>query len=241
MRTKSLKIILLPLLFALALASVYLLPKNGRVAEPSIGMTLPLYRTIDGWEGAARQESEKERLLLADDTEFSKADYQQLKSLFLDMNGQTRPVLCHVSLVKSGSDLNNSIHRPERCLPAQGHFNLQSELVDLEIPGHGVLTLTKLKSQQNLTPDRKDSFILNSMHYYVFLGHKNLTESHLVRTLVDMKDRVLFGIDQRWVYFQISTPFGDNIGLPESVATAETEKLIVELLSRIIKWDELNR
>ncbi len=240
MSLKSLKIILLPLLFGLAVTAVYLLPRSGEVAEPSVSMTLPLDHSLNGWVGVARQESERERQLLADDTEFSKADYQQNQTLFMDMTGQTRPVLCHVSLVKSGSDLNNSIHRPERCLPAQGHFNLQSQVVQLEIPGYGVIALTKLKSQQNLTPDRKESFILDSMHYYVFLGHKNMTESHLVRTLADMKDRVLFGIDQRWVYFQISTPYGDNIGLPESVAAAETEKLIIELLTRLIKWDELN-
>ncbi len=85
MSLKSLKIILLPLLFGLAVTAVYLLPRSGEVAEPSVSMTLPLDHSLNGWVGVARQESERERQLLADDTEFSKADYQQNQTLFMDM------------------------------------------------------------------------------------------------------------------------------------------------------------
>ncbi len=238
MNSHTLKIMVLPFLTALTLAIIYLAPRTGTVAQPSISMNLPVGHQLSGWYGAVRQESEKERLLLAEDTEFSKADYTQTAVVVPDP-GQKNLVTTHVSLVKSGSDLNNSIHRPERCLPSQGHFNLTSEIVELDIPGHDSIQLTKLKSQQNVTPNEQKSTILDNMHYYVFIGHKHITKSHLTRTLLDMKDRILFGIDQRWVYFQISTPYGDLVGVPEETAKKHTEQLIRELLARLIKWDEL--
>ncbi len=235
----TLKIMVLPVLTALTLAIIYFAPRTGTVAQPSVSMDLPIGEQLSGWLGVARQESEKERRLLADDTEFSKADYYTQTAILMPDPGQKRLVTTHVSLVKSGSDLNNSIHRPERCLPSQGHFNLKSEVVELDIPGHEPVKLTKLKSQQNITPNQTKSTILDNMHYYVFIGHKHITESHLTRTLLDMKDRILFGIDQRWVYFQISTPYGDLVGVPEETAKKHTEQLIRELLARLVKWDEL--
>lgn len=56
-----------------------------------------------------------------------------------------------------------------------------------------------------------------------------------------MKDRVLHGMDQRWCYFQISTTYGDKIRVPEEKAREQTERLISQLLSQLVKWDELNR
>ena len=68
-----------------------------------------------------------------------------------------------------------------------------------------------------------------------------MTEDHLIRTLMDMKDRVLHGMDQRWCYFQISTTYGDKIRVSEEKAREQTERLISQLLSQLVKWDELKR
>lgn len=240
MNIKTLKILLLPFLLAVTLGGIYLMPRQGEVQESSISMDLPTGMNPDGWHGTRRQESEEERALLAADTEFSKADYMQ--ELPISVNEpETAPVLCRVSIVKSGHDLNNSIHRPERCLPSQGHFNLTGTTVKVPVEGHGTITMTKLKSQQNITPGQPHPTILDSMHYYVFIGHHHMTEDHLARTLTDMKDRVLYGVDQRWCYFQISTAYGDKIKVPEEKARKQTERLISQLLSRLVKWDELDR
>ena len=37
------------------------------------------------------------------------------------------PIAVQASIVLSGHDLNDSIHRPERCLPAQGFKELKLE------------------------------------------------------------------------------------------------------------------
>lgn len=240
MNIKTLKTLLLPFLLLIMLVGVYLMPRKGEVQDSSISMDLPTGMSLYGWHGTHRQESEQERSLLASDTEFSKADYVQELPISLDAP-ENSPVLCRVSIVKSGHDLNNSIHRPERCLPAQGHFNLTGVKVEVPVEGHGNIKMTKLKSQQNIAPDQPHPVILDSMHYYVFVGHHHMTEDHLVRTLTDMKDRVLYGIDQRWCYFQISTAYGEQIGVPEEEARKQTERLISQLLSKMVKWDELTR
>ena len=240
MNIQTLKLLLLPLLLTTAFGGICLMPRKGAVQDSSISMDLPTGMKPNGWHGTRRQESEQERSILAPDTEFSKADYVQEIPISLD-DSETAPVLCHVSIVKSGHDLNNSIHRPERCLPAQGHFNLTGTTVDVPVEGRGSIRMTKLKSQQNIAPDQPQPVILNSMHYYVFIGHRHMTEDHLVRTLTDMKDRVLYGMDQRWCYFQISTAYGDNIKVPEEKAQQQTERLISQLLSQLVKWDELAR
>lgn len=240
MNIKTLKILLLPFLLVIMLSGIYLMPRKGEVQDASISMNLPTGMNPYGWHGSHRQESEQERDILAPDTEFSKADYVQELPISLD-EPESNPVLCRVSIVKSGHDLNNSIHRPERCLPAQGHFNLTGAKVEVPVEGHGNIRMTRLKSQQNIAPDQPLPVILDSMHYYVFVGHHHITEDHLVRTLTDMKDRVLYGIDQRWCYFQISTAYGDKIGVPEEEARKQTERLISQLLSKMVKWDEVNR
>lgn len=240
MKIQLLQILLLPFLLALMLGGLYVMPRKGELLDSSIHMELPTGMRPDGWHGTRRQESEEERSILAADTEFSKADYVQQLPISLNVP-ENAPALCRVSIVKSGHDLNNSIHRPERCLPAQGHFNLSATKVRVPVEGHGSILMTKLKSQQNLTPDQAKPAIVDNMHYYVFIGRGHLTEDHLKRTLTDMKDRVLYGMDQRWCYFQISTAYGDLVNLPEEKARTQTERLISQLLSRLVKWDELER
>lgn len=240
MNSRILKIALLPLLLAAMLAGIYIMPKKGNLEDSSINMELPTGLKPDGWQGTPRQETEEERSILSADTSFSKADYVQQRPISLNEH-ESPPVQCHVSIVKSGHDLNNSIHRPERCLPAQGHFNLTASKVQVPIEGHGSIQMTLLKSQQNLTPEQAQPTILDNIHYYIFIGHGNLTADHLERTLIDMKDRILYGRDQRWSYFQISTPYGKQVNLTEEEARKHTERLISQLLSRQVKWEELQQ
>lgn len=240
MNKNLLKLCVLPLILAITVGSIYFLPEKGNSAECSISMELPLGLNPRGWSGERRQETERERTLLAADTKFAKADYKKELSLDEAMNNVS-PTLCHVSIVRSGVDLNNSIHRPERCLPAQGHYDLKSSIVSVPIDGHGSIRMTKLDTKQNVTQSNSSTpIILNSMHYYVFIGHKQITHNHIERTFLDMQDRVLFGRDQHWAYFQISTAYGEEIGISKETAKANTELLINQLLTELIQWNELS-
>lgn len=238
MKTLTFKPFILPTILLLLLALTYILPRRGTTCDSSISMELPVGNSLPGWFGVKKQESPEERGTLAPDTEFSKADYVMSDGVGTPTDIDKR-LPFHISIVKSGHDINNSIHRPERCLPAQGHFNLVSSTVNVPIEGHGNMVMTELKSQQNLTPKEATPTILDSVHYYVFIGYKHVTHDHLERTIIDMKDRILYSIDQRWSYFQISVPFGKLTNLQEEDAKKLAQHLISQLLSRQVRWEEI--
>lgn len=231
---KNLALLLLPLILALSMGSIYFLPKRGDIAPSSLTMKLPVEYELPGWYGEKKQESELERKILAADTKFSKANYYNTSLGF-----KAKALACHVSIVLSGDDMNSSIHRPELCLPSQGHFNLLSNARTLELNNGKTITLTKLESQINISPDSKKPQLLNSINYYVFVGDGNITHNHIMRVLLDMDKRILHGQDQRWAYIQFGVYYGNLIGTTKQEAEEETEKLIKSLLPRIIKWDEI--
>ena len=42
------------------------------------------------------------------------------------------------------------------------------------------------------------------LSYYYFVGHTGITGSHFERTMIDMKDRLLSGYNQRWAYITVT-------------------------------------
>lgn len=212
----------------------FLFPESGALTDSSMKQELPLRGNLPGWWATKKQESKEERILLSKDTIFSKADYELLERL----PGEKKLPTLHVSLVFSGNDLNNSIHRPERCLPAQGHVNLHSSVQTLHLNDGRAITLTRLASHlpSEALPDKK----LNFIHYYVFVGHGNLCHTHLQRTAIDIKDRILGGDVQRWAYFQIGTYWSPYLHTSEQEADQMLQKLICSLLPVQIKWEEID-
>lgn len=230
-----LQLLALPVLLAAALSFIYVLPERGSIVESSLSMDLPVGYDLPGWVGVKRQESERERMILAPDTRFSKAIYRN-PSL-----GSKAPLFdSHVSIILSGSDMNSSIHRPEFCLPSQGHFNLKSEPVTLTLSNGRKVTLTKLYSQFNNSADPKKPELIDCINYYVFVGKGVMTHTHGMRVLLDMNRRVFKGQDQRWAYIQVGVFYGNLLGTTRQEAETQCESLIQALLPRIIKWDELD-
>ncbi len=228
--------LLLPFLLALGMSYIYLQPARTEMAESPLTMTQPLYEELDGWYGVKRQESELERKILAADTRFSKADYFNMK-----LGSRAKLFGCHVSIVLSGNDMNSSIHRPELCLPSQGHFNLTSSTKSLTLDNGRKVRLTKLNSQTNISQDPKKPQLLNSVNYYIFVGHHYITHNHIMRVARDSKIRIVEGRDQRWAYIQAGVSYGNLIGTSREEAEEQVELLIKSLLPRIIKWEEIGR
>ena len=54
MNIKTLKIFALPLLLAVTLGGIYLMPRKGEVQDSSISMALPTGMNPDGWHGTRR-------------------------------------------------------------------------------------------------------------------------------------------------------------------------------------------
>ena len=223
-----------PALLALLLSSVFILPREEQLLESSISPDLPVGFDLTGWQGTKIQESEVERTSLAADTRFSKAQYTQPRRVFWEK--EKPPV--EVSIVYSGSDMNSSIHRPERCLPSQGHVNLQTSSSELSLADGRTLTLTRLTSRVPL-PNRDDGLVLNFVSYYVFIGHGTMHHTHIGRTLPDMYDRVTRGYVQRWAYFQANSYWAPELNITEEEADKRVRELISELLPSQVNWSEM--
>jgi len=219
-----------PLILVLVLSLIYLLPKHTELESSAISPNLPLDFDQPGWYGLKQQESEAERTRLAGDTVFSKAVYSQLRQSIFDK--KLPPV--HVSIVYSGSDMNASIHRPERCLPTQGHVNLQASSTFVRLNNGRNIPFTRLASRVPLKEARGK--YLEHLNYYVFIGRDRICAKHLERTLYDIWDRTVMGVSQRWAYYQIGTYWGEYVGITEEEAEAQVRQLISDLTPGLVDW-----
>jgi Protein of unknown function (DUF3485) len=237
----------LPILLAGSLSSIYFLPKVGAVAESAVDMELPV--RSGSWSLTSIPPSEAEIGTLAPDTRFSKAVcLNERPGEFFDTGDPVRERL-DLSIVLSGADINNSIHRPERCMPAQGH-SITSDRSDMlklgngrEFPVKRLLSIQTIQDQR--VKDREVYLKFNCLTYYFFVGHDRVSNDHLGRTLVDMKDRLVRGMDQRWAYVSISMWYGKVpwIGqeVPEAEADAKLRAFLADFSERQIDWDQITR
>lgn len=233
MKYTVIKAALPPFLLACILSFVFLLPKHDKLVDASISPDMPLAYALPGWRGVKLQESELERNSLAADTRFSKAAYTKLR----ETSDEPRGPEIVASIVYSGNDMNASIHRPERCLPSQGHVDLQGRQDNITLRDGRRITFTRLTSRTpGIAPDKP---ALQHINYYVFVGHDAILSTHLGRTLRDMSDRVLQGYVQRWAYYQIGTYWGGESGISEDVADSHLRRLIAELTPGLINWDAM--
>lgn len=235
--------LLLPIFVAACLGSIHFLPSAGKVAQSAVRMKLPAEK--GGWDFNEQLPSEAEKETLAKDTEFSKAIC--LKPRFGEYypNGEDVQDRVDLSVVLSGADINNSIHRPERCMPAQGHNILTSTDRSIGLGNGRTIEVKRLHSVQRLPlNEKRTEFLeLNCVTYYFFVGHDRITNDHLGRTLVDMKDRLLKGRDQRWAYVSTSMWFGKLPWLENELTEAEADAKLTDFVKSFseqqIDWDQV--
>lgn len=228
---------LLALLPALLMGGIvgysWMVPVSNEFLESCVSPELPLEDSLPGWWGVKVQESEQERTILAVDTLFSKGRYERIRRV----DWEKKYPAVEVSLVYSGNDLNNSIHRPERCLPAQGHQQLRFSTKDVTLENGKTLTFSRLSTHLPIKNEKVPR--LHFIHYYVFFGHDSVTHSHYERTIKDMASRVFLGRVQRWGYFQVGSYWAPEIGVTEEEADKQICELIQRLSPRIIDWSML--
>ena len=244
---------LTPFVLALVLGMIFILPRRGEVSLTSLSHRAidmenkipPLH--IGDWIAQPMAPSAKEKQTLNPDTTFIKGIYSAYDIPPL-LNGSGRPFETgiNLSIVISGFDINNSIHRPERCLRAQGHLNMLSLPEDFTTPGGRAMKVQRLTSIFPLAPENEgdDPFPIGFISYYYFVGHKHLTHDHWSRTFLDMKDRLLYGADQQWSFVMLSMPY--NLGkdpqetaLRQQQADKKIRQLLGELTDQIINWEEI--
>jgi len=236
---------LLPLLLGGALSAVYFLPQAGAIADSAVIMELP--RATGGWSLQTLAASQDEIKVLNPDTEFAKAICLRPRPGEVSPDGRLVPDRVDLSVVLSGYDLNNSIHRPERCMPAQGHAITSSGNVILRLANNRAFAAKRLRSVQTVKPAAAGQAALqfNCVTYYFFVGHDRITNDHLERTLFDMKDRLVRGMDQRWAYVSASMWYGKMPWIAQEVTEAEADEKLHQFVSGFaanqINWNLIKR
>src|SRR5438132_5946055 len=183
------RLIVLQIVLLGGLSAVFALPKHPKLVPPAINLSLPDF--LGDWYGTNEEVSEGERSILGPDTQFSRKKYT-------DSRGDQ----IHVSIVLSGPDMNTSIHRPERCLPAAGWMVTDSRRIAVAAKT-GQVEATRLHNVRSGRLDNGQLLTINSLNYYWFVGHSDMTPSHVERTWIDIRDRVLKGYNQQWAYVSV--------------------------------------
>ncbi len=233
MMKKQLSGIIPPVVLALVLGLLFVIPAHPELLPAAVSPDLPLETELEGWYGVKTQESEKERQLLAKDTKFSKGIYHHVNPFTY---AKEAPSLS-VSIVFSGNDINNSIHRPERCLPSQGHLEVIGRDEEMTLPDNRRIAVRRLDSRTPIgdSPGRE----LRHIHYYLFVGNDSINNSHLQRTWRDICDRLFKGKVQKWAYIQLGTYWGEEVGISKQQAEALLKRLTAEIIYRQVDWSAI--
>jgi len=233
------RILVLSIVLATGFSTVWLLPSSGSMRPSRLARHLPL--EFETFKGQRITVQGREREILAADTEFERVQYQST-------DNRSLPAI-EVSVVFSGKDLNNSIHRPEVCLHAQGwNFEKQTKVVVADaLKDGGDLTLREIvckrlvfdpETNKAITLPNGKQLYARRVQYYTFLGHSSITEDHYQRTLIDMKDRLFKGYDQTWAYVTFSMPvtgaYADQgVASGRTYNLEETEELLSDFIRQI--------
>ncbi len=236
---------ILPLFLGVTLSAIYVLPKVGKVAESAVIMDLP--ESSGDWQFRKQVASPEELGTLSSDTRFSKAICLTARPGEFDLDGYIVPDRLDLSIVLSGADLNNSIHRPERCMPAQGHQIMESGECTLKLANGRQLSTKRLVSIQSRrvpsNSNREEYVKMKCLTYYFFVGHDAVTNDHLGRTFIDMKDRLVRGMDQRWAYASVSMWYGKMDWIEKEIsvqeADAKLQKFLAKFSEKQIQWEQI--
>ena len=215
----SKRLVVLWLFLGAGLSAIFLLPKVA-MTQP-VGIRLELPQFVGKWYGVDQAITDRELAMLAADTEFA-------RKVYTDGAGNA----IYVSIVLSGADLDNSIHRPERCLPAQGWTIADTRSLKLPLASGKKLDVTRLHDVRQV-PWRDGKMVsVYNLNYYWFIGFHHLTASHLERTMLDIRDRVFKGYNQRWAYITIAADITKEF-IPFGHDEAETDAMLQDFIRRL--------
>lgn len=231
MNTVAKRLYILAAFLGVGFSVIWLMPDAGDMRSSRLVRHLPVQ--FGTMRGERVEVTGTELQILAKDTEFERMQY-------VDLTNPIQPAI-EVSVVFSGKDLNNSIHRPERCLKSQGwNFTKQRSLIIPQALSNGDdLPVREIVCEKTVRQKSGKEIRVMRVQYYTFLGHETITEDHYVRTLQDMKDRLFKGYDQQWAYATFSMPvtkvYADQ-GLMDStkaLSLEQSEQLLADFIKKL--------
>jgi EpsI family protein len=196
------------------LSSVFLLPKQ--LGYQPVGVKMELPQMLGGWYGTDAAITEKEKEVLVD-ADFARKYYS---------SGRGDRVL--VSIVLAGQDMMTGIHRPERCLQAQGWNSESSSRRAIRLANGETLGVTRLRNTRKFVQEGK-SYTIRNLAYYWFVGANSQAATHEGRIAYDVADRIIRGYNQRWAMVLVSAEILQREGLDEPA----TDKLLEDVIARV--------
>lgn len=213
------RLITLQAVLLLGMGSVFVLPKKIEIQPAALTRSLPAF--IGEWYGEDQPVSQIEKDTLGPDTQFVRKLYT---------NGKGDQVF--VSLVFSGPDMSTSIHRPERCLPAQGWTVINTNVAKIPL-ADGALEVTRLRNLRVFRQDNGESVSVYALDYYWFVGHDVQTPSHLKRTWLDIRDRLLKGENQQWAFVTVASNVTEGLQ-PLGRSEADTDEMLKSFVRNLM-------
>ena len=185
-------------------------------------MHLPGYVDVDGgFVGETAEVTEPERYILPKDTEFARKNYSDYPS--------PDRIFCGIVLSGIGQQ---SIHRPEVCLIAQGWSITNQEDIKIPLESGRVLTVRNLTIKR-VVPYNGKAITLERYNMYWFVGEKITTASHVTRAFLSSWDRIFHNRAHRWAYVTVASSINPNPqpGMPNAV---QTKNLMIDFIKKIV-------
>jgi EpsI family protein len=219
MTTITKRLLILQGVLVVGLGSLFMIPKfHG--SQP-VGIALSLPAEVGEWHGEDREVTEKEKQVLGVGTEFARKLYTLPSGAGL-----------FVSIVLSGQDVNTSLHRPERCLPAQGWTPIGNTTETIPLDNGKSIQATRLVNQSTTEVNNHQFY---SVYYYWFVGCNQVVASPGERSMIDWRDRLFHGYNQRWAYITIAANLRNDSEETKAAADAAIKSFVAELFPKIWK------
>lgn len=155
------------------------------------------------------------------------ADTELLRKKYDDFSGH-ESILCTILL--SGA-MQNSIHRAEICLPAQGWTVIGQENLPVSLASGHPLVVRRLTLQRDIISNQNQHHTVRAYFMYWFVGEKTTTASHWTRVFIGGWDRVLHNRAHRWAYVMVMSPITDSLR-PDGLDAAQTQKMLTDFIAK---------
>ncbi|MFT5240045.1 MAG: exosortase [Candidatus Promineifilaceae bacterium] len=156
--------------------------------------------------------SKIEKNILPPGTEFTKMQYTSPNGEFV-----------RLSIVLSGEN-RGSIHRPQRCLIAQGFDIVKSDTVTVPVPDQAPIDVMMLHTTR---PTQGSDVLHETIYAYWFVDTKRDTPLHFTRMFWMGWDALTLGTMDRWAYIAVVAPVGPT-DTPD-----DTERKLSEFIAQI--------
>jgi hypothetical protein len=171
----------------------WFVPPASMSGEAGVVMDLP--SKVGELYSFPEEVSQAEILILPSDTTFARETYGPI------LASRNDRILC--SIILSGKE-KRSIHRPERCLPAQGWHIDDSHTETIMLKSGRPLEVTALLLDKPVTRNDGQPATMRSYYLYWFVGKDVTTASQTDRILRTNWDMLVHRVNQRWAYIIVS-------------------------------------